>query len=114
MKSLFTIILIGIFSFLVTAQEAPPCPPTGVTTNPENPSNTIEPSGLHQMHQNDFFDWTALEYETQLGQFFPTGIMINPNHDPNGATRHLGLEPDYLPEDGWDGKKTLSQIIGTG
>jgi hypothetical protein len=101
MKLTFTIFVYQLLIFSSIAQQVP-CPPTGVTTNPDAPSNTIAPQSLHQMHENDFFDWRELIYDVQLGSSLPPTSIINPNYDPNGATNHLSLNPDYLPEDGWE------------
>lgn len=101
MKKIYILFaMVGSVTLTLSGQEIP-CPPTGVTTNPDAPSNTIEPQTLHQMHQN-VFDWRDLNFDARLGPTSPMIPIVNPNYDPNGATSHLGLQGDYQPEDGWE------------
>lgn len=100
MRKVYTAIAFIGYIIPLIAQEIP-CPPTGVTTNPDAPRNNIEPQVLHQMHVN-VFDWRNLDFDTRLGPTSPLIQIVNPNYDPNGATSHLGLQRDYQPEDGWE------------
>lgn len=75
--------------------ETDPCPPTGVTTNPQNPV------ALHPSYENNF-DWTANQYPAfAANQSFN---QVNPYFASGTPVSHLSPNTfrDDSPEQGWE------------
>ncbi len=94
MKKYYIILLVFYMTYWANAQNEP-CPPTGVTTNPQNPQNPQSP------FYTNHFDWTAPFYDV----FFEGGnttTMGNPYASNQGAMRDLDEGDTYFHEDGWE------------
>ena len=105
------------YGSLTAQSETPiPCPPNGVTTNPDNPVNPIHnentPSTVDENQYTNtydfrnWFDWTLPNYPL----FFdseatnPTTFIRNPFMLNTGQISELYDQDrqDYFPEDGWE------------
>jgi hypothetical protein len=64
MKNIFIIIFILMSINLVWGQSL--CPPNGITTNPDNPNNTQNPT-----MENDFFDWRIEDFNNYFDPLAP-------------------------------------------
>jgi len=94
MKKYYIILLVFYMTYWANAQNEP-CPPTGVTTNPQNPQNPQSP------FYSNHFDWTTPFYDV----FFEGGnttTMGNPFASNQGAMRDLDEGDTYFHEDGWE------------
>lgn len=95
MKKIYSL-LITIGLALPLASQEEPCPPTGITTNPDEPVN-----GLHPNYINDYFDWRKEDFEVD----FAGGIdrQSNPyNSNNGGVAEFLYRTDDFEPADGWE------------
>lgn len=96
MKIIFYTLLFLLSVAMPLIAQDEPCPPTGVTTDPDEPVNN-----QHSDYINDHFDWTEELYDV----YFAGGNIIvqaNPYTANNGGVTNLYLTGDYEPEDGWE------------
>ena len=94
---------------LVNAQNEV-CPSNGISTNPDNPTNTGSPDSKFINHFN-WFEQAVNNVLFELAingmnDYFPLNTMLNPYDDANNLCYYLGNadlnELDVYPEDGWE------------
>lgn len=90
------LLLFSLYFILAnTFAQEPPCTPEGISTDPNNPVNPIDPDFVN------YFDWTTYMYAVDE-EWEDSGEMINPNEHHNAGVLNLFGEKDYYPEDGWE------------
>ncbi|WP_306353876.1 T9SS type A sorting domain-containing protein [Flavobacterium sp. '19STA2R22 D10 B1'] len=94
MKLKITIIFFLVAS-IVKAQGY--CPPNGVSTNPLNPVNTLQPSYLNH------FNWASGNSSYGINSYCnPNSFTPNPFESNQSELLFLSLNKDMKPEDGWE------------